>query len=143
MSIVQPMSIYIVFSGLVGAVLSTIGAYFLTRHRDAAGRRRAFRAYVRSVLCELEAMDFTKDAVKAGNPYFLYDWQKAIVPGVRTECARIMEDICSARASKLESLLMDFSRQGHRDVEPFESLRYETKREQLREILTKMIDHAK
>jgi hypothetical protein len=88
-------------------------------------------------------MDFTKDAVKAGNPYLLYDWQKAAVPGVRTECARIMEDICSARASQLESLLMDFSGQGFRDVEPYESLRYETEREQLRAILTKMIDHAK
>ena len=37
---------------------------------------------------------------------------------------------------------MDLSRQGLRDVEPYESLRYETKREQLRDILTKMIDYA-
>ena len=140
------MSFYIIFSGLAGAILSavatTISAHFLTRRRDAIGRRRAFRAYVRSVLCELEAMDFTKNAVKAGNPYFLYDWQKAVVPGVRTECTKVIEDICPACVSRFESLLMDLSRQGLRDVEPYESLRYETKREQLRDILTKMIDYA-
>ena len=132
----------ILFGGVLAAIIGGVTVHFLTIKRDVRNRRRAFRAYIQSVLSELETMDF-KDAVHAGNPYFLYDWKKSLIPCVRTECARILEDIPFARKGEFETLMMQFSRQGHRRIEPYETKTYEEERQNLAGILVKMKECAK
>jgi hypothetical protein len=71
----MPISRATVSTLIVGLIIGYFTHFFLVTFRECVARRRGFRVFLRSVLMELDAMDFD-DALKSGNPAFLYDWQR-------------------------------------------------------------------
>ena len=112
-------------------------------------RKRAFRAFIRSVQCDLDILMSNWKHTHPGNPHFLYNWQKETATKVAAKCADILEDIPADNRAAFMELLMHFSCQGRRDVEPYEGkqpdkpLLYSDRQKKLRGILEGMVDYAK
>ena len=75
--------------GLGGAVFS----YFFTPRREAAARKRTFRAYIKSVKAELRAIDLE---TKAGGDDLVRTY-KATVSGVRSACCDVSDDVSASQ----------------------------------------------
>src|ERR1700722_16748979 len=121
---------------LGSAVVGGLAVHFLTTRREVANRKHIFRGFIQSLIFELDAINID-DAIKAGNAPFLYDWQKAVVPTLRVECAKVFQDIRGAtKRDELSALLKQFSAQGGRNAEPYKELRYQPQIDRLKQTLT-------
>lgn len=142
------VTIQVALGGIGGGVIGGFITHFLTYWRERQNRKRAFLAYVKSVRTELETIDLQRETVAAKNPYFLYDWQKEMIPAIRTKCCDILADVRPAKATALFDLLILFSHQMARDVDPYQGkepgvpLLFEDARRRLIGILEKMMDCA-
>ena len=80
-------------SALGGAFIGGLLVHFLAVIRERDTRKRAFKAFIQSLIYELDAFAINiKATIQKGNPAFLYDWQQKAVPSLRVECARIRQD---------------------------------------------------
>jgi len=130
----------IILSALLGGLAGTVVAHWLVIRRDRRARKHAFGVFLQSLVYELEAF-ISEAAINAGNPAWLYDWQKANVPSLRVECARISQDICCPnRRAELAALLKQFATQRGMDTElSKKELRYQPQIDRLKAALQKML----
>ena len=130
---------------MAGAILNV---WFVPR-REKSNRKRAFRSYIKGVQCDLDVLVLNWKHEHQGEPYFLYDWQKKTASKIAAPCAAVLEDIPAKHQDAFMGLLMQFSRQGARDVEPYEGkqpgkpLLYSEQQKTLGDILEGMIRYAK
>jgi hypothetical protein len=93
-----------------GAAVALLAGWLAVR-RDAVGRRRAFRGYIKSVVAEWKSVDLGK--IQPGQ---LFQKHQSFISGVREKCAMISEDIC--RAEDFESVWVSYCGLSKQDVEP-------------------------
>jgi hypothetical protein len=139
------MLVTIITSAITGGLAGAVFNYFIA----PCIRKRAFRSYIRSVQFDLEALMLNWKHLHPGNPYFLYDWQKETAARIAPRTADVLEDIRAKHRPAFMELLWQFTRQGRRDVEPFEGkqpdkpLLYSDQQTKLKDILEKMIEYGK
>jgi hypothetical protein len=117
------------FSCIVAAFIGGLIVNFLTVCKEAKGRRRAFRGYIRSVISELATLQTKSIPIPAGEqhgtagerakkayelntgliqPGDLFALHTRLVGGVREQCARISEDIPDASQARFQRLWMQY-----------------------------------
>jgi hypothetical protein len=142
-------SIPVIVSGCTGGLFGAIVTAWFTIWRDGTIRKRSFRAFIHAVEFDLNTLMANWKNVHAGNPYFLYDWQKDMGVKLIAPCAAILDDIPDGDREQFIGLLMKLTTLGRRDVEPYEgkqpdkSLLYEDKQKELRALLNKMAEYAR
>ena len=135
--------------GLIGVLIGAAIVHHFTIARDGESRKRAFRAYIRGVQYDLNILMQNWKQQHPGDPYFLYDLQKETVAEISSRCSIVLEDIPVRHQAAFVDLMMQFSRQGRRNVDPYEGkqpekpLLFSDHQKKLFDILQNMIDYAK
>ena len=133
---------------IVSALCGGLAGALFTASMASRNRRRAFRSYITGIQCDLDILMLNWKYMHSGNPYFLYDWQKETALRIASKCADVLEDIPAKHRTAFMESLMQFSRQGDRNIEPYEGkqtdkpLLYSDHQSKLRNILQRMIEYA-
>lgn len=139
----------VIVSGLTGGLAGAIVTTCFTLWREKRARKRAFRAYIKSLQWDLDVLMANWKHTDQGNPYFLFDWQKEAASKMAAPCTAILEDISAKSQERFIELLMQFSRHARRDSDPYKGkqpgqpLLYENKQRELNGMLQKVIEYAK
>ena len=140
----------IIVSGLTGGLAGAAINHWLTIMRDRRQRLHAFRSFLRSLLFELQAIDLK--SLEQGQ---LFQRHQATLPGIRPECARVLEDVSRYRRTNLQDAWLAYCGLKQHDVEPYDHHdprtspeailfpNYSRGFERVRCLLNEMIDHAK